>query len=213
MKTPFFLLLLLYASMGSAQNLRCDSTFMRGDTLICFERNSISKRLSKYTYSLRGQELFAQVIRRKKDGALHIRTTRRAKAFSDNHGPAWIYYPSGKLKIFWNYVDDEVSGRVLSFYEDGKPKCQCEYLEGKRHGEQWQYYANGQLHMRAHARRGQVMDVYEYYDENGRALEVGTLKNGTGTLYIYDATGRRTKEITFVDGKRKGSKRVNENKF
>lgn len=205
---PLLTLFLLCLLTGLGAQSRCDSTFKLGDTTVCIDRNSINKRIVTWKYYLAGKPVLIQGRRYYKDGRLEVRTRRDDYEFTGWHGPAWAYYPSGKLMKSWTYVEGKIEGPWLSFYENGKPQCQCYFKNNKREGSQQVYHENGQLRVRWHAERSRILDVSEYYDETGRPLEIGTLKNGTGVLYDYDVKGRRTKETTFRDGKKKRVKKL-----
>ena len=44
------------------------------------------------------------------------------------------------------------------------------------------------------------MEVISNFTKDGRKNDPGTLKNGTGTLRLYDPDGKLTETVEYVDG-------------
>ncbi|QGY44732.1 hypothetical protein GM418_13960 [Maribellus comscasis] len=145
------------------------------------------------------------------------------------------YYPEGQLEI--KYTDSIVSNQELkfmqAFFENGNLEQTGFYTkEDVRCGEWIDYYSNGQIEIIGNYELGNRNGFFEYYFENGQLWteceykngllwnvksnfnskgekrEKGTLKNGTGTFYIYDMDGKLTDIIEFKKGEtitKKGS--------
>ena len=55
---------------------------------------------------------------------------------------------------------------------------------------------------------GRLMNVLLLQDDKGNPLEHGSLKDGNGTLYIYDEIGNKTKERRYKDCHPHGKKEI-----
>lgn len=102
-----------------------------------------------------------------------------------------------------------MDGHNLTYYEDGKRQCVCNYKNGKQDGEQHVFYKNGQLYSNTLWEEGRLLEVKSLFNEQGEALEIGTLKNGNGDLFEYDKAGRKIGIRTFKNGKPGKKKRLN----
>lgn len=58
--------------------------------------------------------------------------------------------------------------------------------QGKITGEQVYYYKNGQIIQKILMNEGKYMQILECYDLNGKPAKRGTLKNGNGTVLLYN---------------------------
>lgn len=126
-------------------------------------------------------------------------------------GIAEYYHPNGKIlgsDVFRNgdflrpedYFDENGtlilsngSGIHLQYYANGKINTKISYLDYCRNGKAQWYFSNGQLkqeaiykYSEAHKPFGLRWEIVSSFDESGKPLEKGTLKEGNGTWISYD---------------------------
>jgi antitoxin component YwqK of YwqJK toxin-antitoxin module len=205
MKKSLLPLLFLLAFCNAARtqdtdkySRKCDSTFMRGDTLVC--RRKVSDDFSVLKYYKNNKKLFVKTFRKEKNGDIEI-VEHKKGALSKNHGEALILWPNGKIKARTWFVNGKQNGPSLSYYEDGKRQCVCRYKNGKRDGEQFIFWQTGQLYWNAVYEEGGLKEIKGFFDPLGSPLETGTFKDGNGTLFEYDDAGRKIGFWTYKDGK------------
>ena len=211
MKLPTLLAFCLFLSAPlSAQNDKnmprsCDSTFVRGDTVVCVKH--YGKKATMLKYYKDGNLLFSKNFRKLKNGEVNI-DTRRKGLFSKSEGEAVLLYASGRLKARTWFTNGKMDGPNLSYYEDGARQCVCRYKKGKRDGEQFTFYPNGQLQWNAVYEEGRLKTVKGYFFDSGEPAEVGTFQDGNGDLFIYDAAGQKAGVETYKNGKVKKRKKI-----
>lgn len=69
-----------------------------------------------------------------------------------------------------------------------------------RNGNDTIFHKNGQIWTIREIKRGQIWTVFVNYNSSGVEMEKGTLKNGNGTLYLYDEKGKLETIHTFKEG-------------
>ncbi|MBP6828453.1 MAG: hypothetical protein KA165_17940 [Saprospiraceae bacterium] len=211
MKLPVLLVLcLLLSATLSAQNDKnmprgCDSTFVRGDTVVCVKH--YGKKATMLKYYKDGNLLFSKNFRKLKNGEVNIITYRKG-LFSKKEGEAVLLYASGRLKARTWLTSGKMDGPNLSYYENGARQCVCRYKKGKRDGEQFTFYPNGQLQWNAVYEEGRLKTVKGYFFDSGEPAEVGTFQDGNGDLFIYDAAGQKAGVETYKNGKVKKIKKI-----
>jgi|GEM_PF-6983463 hypothetical protein len=84
--------------------------------------------------------------------------------------------------------DEDVFIRKL-FYANGMLWIIEHYKNGKHEGVMTFYHQNGNLWGERIYKNGVSFTVLSNYDKDGDPVEKGTLKEGNGTLYIYDFDG------------------------
>ncbi len=139
----------------------------------------------------------------------------------------WKYFDNGNLESVELYQRDElVEWRY--YYESGQLKEVRQYYKKRTRTGEWKYYyKSGQLRLLAHYNdeipqgefklyheNGQLYktQIWEYYkklmkvnscfDAKGNALNIGTLKNGTGTVNEYNAKGELINTVEYIEGKK-----------
>lgn len=103
------------------------------------------------------------------------------------------------------------------FCEDGKKNCKTmlryawypggqllaigHYYKSQPNGSYYYYYSNGQMRQHAYYEKGKFMEVLAYYDQNGNAVDAGTLCNGEGIANVYSVDGVLIQIKSFSNGK------------
>lgn len=147
-----------------------------------------------------------------------------------NFNQAYIkeFYLDGKLKS--EYMANKrsaIEGNYRTYYQNGNPECDCQHINGRREGIQNHHYENGQTkslgNYKNDKREGRINFYYEngqlkkevvykngipwetlsYLDVSGNPIEKGTLKDGSGTYYIYDNKGKLERVELYKNGKLK----------
>lgn len=104
------------------------------------------------------------------------------------HGEKVIYFvpeelsdKSVKISAKMNYVNGELEGEYLEFFDVGVPKVKGNYVKNKRHG------------------------VWEEYQPNGKLLSFSRYKNGVkhGWCMAYDENGKEINRVYFFQGQMK----------
>lgn len=90
----------------------------------------------------------------------------------------------GKVEV----KDEEVFINKF-FYENGMISSIARYKDGKYHGMMLFYHQNGKLWSERIYSNGIPYTVVSNYNSYGSPVEKGTLKEGNGSLYIYNPNG------------------------
>ena len=85
----------------------------------------------------------------------------------DIHGQCIEYYENGNIKSTYNYVDGEKNGRCVSYYESGEIDWESHYVDGKKHGKCICYYElTGTKEWECYYEDGEMHGEYIEYHEN-----------------------------------------------
>ena len=71
------------------------------------------------------------------------------------------------------------------YYETGEVKCTQELMDGQRHGSEKFYFKNGILKYDVYYIGDQPWGVFEGHSIDGKELNLGTLRFGTGSFNMY----------------------------
>jgi antitoxin component YwqK of YwqJK toxin-antitoxin module len=125
------------------------------------------------------------------------------KGIVENHkqGKTWIrYYKSGKID--WTENRKNGKGIVRKYYENGKPKEICNWLNEVQHGLCEFFYENGNKEQVSNWVDGKREGKFETWFENGQKECEYFFKDGKldGICRYYDENGKLTKEASFKNG-------------
>lgn len=133
--------------------------------------------------------------------------------YTDNNisGISSHYYKNGKIFSEEIYQGDTLNGISKEYYENGVLKIK-KYMKGKNIDSVYlSYYDNGSLWGHLVYKNGTIYNVVSYLARDGKPLNSGTLKDGTGTMRFYDLEGTIKSEETYtnllLDGHAKYSKK------
>jgi antitoxin component YwqK of YwqJK toxin-antitoxin module len=110
------------------------------------------------------------------------------------NGKAETYYQNGKLHSTFNYENDTLSGTFMLYSENGTLHEQKTYWKGKIDGSSTIYHSNGKVWTTRFYVNGLLWNVQVNKDMNGKSRDIGTIKDGTGTVIRYD----ENEKIIFV---------------
>ena len=116
-------------------------------------------------------------------------------------GFAKEYYENGVLKEQLTIINGEASGPAKRFYENGILKEEVTLQNGKLHKIRKYYYPNGKLWIEQEYNQGLPWTVIANYDDKGNKKNAGTLKNGNGTLLLYNEDGTVRETLNYINGK------------
>ncbi len=112
------------------------------------------------------------------------------------------YYKNGQLKELRQYHKKRIrTGEWKYYYKSGELRRITHYNNGIPEGEFKLYHKNGQLYKTQVWRHyKKLIEIIACFDEKGNVLDKGTLKNGTGIVYEYNAKGELLNSIEYVKG-------------
>jgi hypothetical protein len=107
------------------------------------------------------------------------------------------YLEGGQLKYTGYFINNETPYGIWTYYyENGK----VESINNKINGNYKYYFDNGQLCFESIYKNEKLMEVISNYTKDGKRNNPGTIKNGTGTLNLYEPDGKLRETIEYVDG-------------
>lgn len=94
------------------------------------------------------------------------------------HGPMRLWWPSGALMREVHFERGAETGRLASFFEDGRPELETRQREGKVEGRFVLWHKNGQKARDMTYEAGRPHGWATYWDESGRLLSRGAWADG-----------------------------------
>jgi antitoxin component YwqK of YwqJK toxin-antitoxin module len=113
------------------------------------------------------------------------------------------FYLDGRLKIDAITVNGKKQGKYRTYYQNGYQQCDCNYNYGKQDSISVMYFENGQIWTERIYKNGKIWTVLSNFDKKGNTLDKGTLKDGNGTLNVYDENAKLEEIQYFKNGKLK----------
>ncbi|WP_075341304.1 toxin-antitoxin system YwqK family antitoxin [Tenacibaculum agarivorans] len=139
------------------------------------------------------------------------------------------FYEEGKIKSEKLFHGSKQEGVHRTFYKNGNIDSEKMYHEGYETGVHKEFFENGNLALitlynedgyRSNVKEyynlpelkkqlkiemqfdedGYILNIPQYFDIKGGKLDVGTLKDGTGTLKYYDKNNKVIKVEKFIEG-------------
>jgi len=107
---------------------------------------------------------------------------------------------AGKIKISGFYKDTIPYGNWKEYYPDGTLQSEYSYVNGKKNGSLKYFHSNGKLWTERIYKDGKPWEAVSNFDAAGKPKEKGSLKNGNGTIKMYDEQGTFMAEITYLNG-------------
>jgi antitoxin component YwqK of YwqJK toxin-antitoxin module len=112
------------------------------------------------------------------------------------------FYVGGRLKQTGFYSMDTIrQGKWTNYYPNEKVESITNYVDGLKDGYFKSYHDNGQLWTVVLYSKNKTMEILSNYDRNGNPQHKGTLKNGRGTIILYDENGEKKNIERYKDGK------------
>ena len=112
-----------------------------------------------------------------------------------------IYNEKGNVLSTTFLKDNRQHGIQKNYHINGNVASNGFYKKGNIEGATSHFFINQQLHRKVEYKNGKVFNIVAFYDLKGNKINHGTLKNGYGTLKIYDLETGDLKEVaTYEDG-------------
>lgn len=171
----------------NSKPVHCDYWFY-SDTTYGYRRyylNSLPKHKSIYKeFYKNGQPMIDCEMRKRK-----------------RNGYFKTYYPNGNMMCDCNFKAGKRDSINRSYYENGRIASYQYYNNGKLNDSVTYYHENGKLWTVQVYQNGLLLNVVNNFDNRGMLKDIGTLKDGNGTLLIYDENGRLTKTEYYKNGR------------
>lgn len=103
-------------------------------------------------------------------------------------------------------IEDRKTGivKVLHFNDHKMVYAIYHYKNQKLHGITTKYCENGRVKSRVVFDQDKIVAILDYYNETGKALNIGELRKRAGYLYRFDCDGRLIESGPIVNGFRNG---------
>ncbi|MFZ4773270.1 MAG: toxin-antitoxin system YwqK family antitoxin [Chlamydiia bacterium] len=113
-------------------------------------------------------------------------------------GEEWFFHLNGKpkLKVVWE--NDQIHGVVQSWYDNGMVESERMYGQNKKEGSAFAWYQDGDR-MLIEEYENDLLINGRYY-KKGDQEPVSRVKEGDGTVTLYDAKGNFLKKIVYKKG-------------
>jgi len=108
---------------------------------------------------------------------------------------------SGFIKESGYLIHDTVyDGKITIFFPNGKIQSIINYKSGVMEGEEKYFFDNGQLWSTRIIKNGVAWTIINNYNKKGEKMDGGTLKDGNGTLILYDEKGKLVEIENYKNG-------------
>lgn len=116
-------------------------------------------------------------------------------------------YSNGKTELEHSFVNGIKDSSYIAYYSNGNIQEKFNYKMGKEDGLYQYFHENGQLWVEKVYENGLLIDVKGNYSKNGKSRDVGTLKNGNGTVIHYTEDDKIYLIVTFKNGLKESEKK------
>jgi len=112
-----------------------------------------------------------------------------------------MYSPKNKISVIMNYSDGVLDGDYFYYCEDSDFILEKgNYVNGKLQGEIVHYYCNDSIKYSIQYGNDKIWNALLIKSKDGVDLDKGTLLNGNGTIFKYNAYGTLTKKYNIKEG-------------
>jgi antitoxin component YwqK of YwqJK toxin-antitoxin module len=116
------------------------------------------------------------------------------------HGIFRSYNEAGIVVLERTYKLGVLEGPSHYFYDDGKRMMTETFVKGQSNGKRIRYHRNGQIAGEVLIRDDKPWTALSCFDLQGKEKKKGTLKNGTGSLKLYNDAGQLIAIEFYQDG-------------
>ncbi|GGB24356.1 toxin-antitoxin system YwqK family antitoxin [Puia dinghuensis] len=110
------------------------------------------------------------------------------------------YSPPDTLEREITFVNNAPNGAAKVFYPSGIVKDEVTLKDGALIGIRRYYYPSGKIWSEAEYKNGKPWTAIANYTADGQKRNPGTLKNGNGTMILYDDDGTVRQTLRFIEG-------------
>jgi len=117
-----------------------------------------------------------------------------------------FYYPNGKLRSFYEFLEGELHGISLSYFESGNLRSESFYEHGAQDSSSYGLHDSGNLWYRVNYEDGDRIGSQEEWYDNGQASSTWTFVDGQpqGKQFGWFENGQMMYVRAFDQGKEKG---------
>lgn len=119
-----------------------------------------------------------------------------------------LYYLSGEIFATKQYKNNLETGTHTFFYLNGIINQKTKYDMGKKNGIRQYYHKNGQLWTEEIFNNDLLLNVKANYTQNGKLRDKGSIKDGNGTVKLYNDKGKIYTIITYKKGLKINEKKL-----
>lgn len=95
------------------------------------------------------------------------------------HGPYRVYYPSGKIELTADYVNNVMEGEVKKYYETGELMETVTFQDNEENGPFKEYYTNGNLKTEGFYMKGDnEHGLLKMFNEAGELVKTMNCQHG-----------------------------------
>ena len=180
-----------------------------------------SKRTGKWTYYTIEDKTYKKILQKEvnyidgfSDGAFKYFFTSGNIALKGNNNRSInertieLYYLSGEIFATQHYKNKLKTGTQKFFYRNGVIHQKHNYNKGKKNGVQYYYHKNGQLWTEQIFNNDLLLNIKANYTQNGKLRDKGTIKDGNGTVKLYNEEGKVRTIITYKNGLKINEKKL-----
>lgn len=110
------------------------------------------------------------------------------------------YSTSGKIESETSFINEIPNGGAKKFYETGVLMDEVNLKNGELDGPRKYFYPSGALWIEYVYKDGRPWDIVANYDRNGNKRDPGTLKNGNGTIILYNDNDTPRETLRYQNG-------------
>ena len=136
---------------------------------------------------------------------------REYSSKKDNNYIYTEFFKDGNIKLKQNFINDKPDGSSKYFDDEGYLQMERKYIKGilsseynyklgKLNGSEKIYHSNGQLWTERILADGKPWQVVSNFDSTGKPMDAGTLKEGYGTIKLYDKNGNLLETRSYKEG-------------
>ncbi|MBI6117690.1 toxin-antitoxin system YwqK family antitoxin [Salegentibacter maritimus] len=118
----------------------------------------------------------------------------------EENGEWKYYYKNGQIRQIGKFKDGKQDGKWIFFHPNGNRQGIGVLVKGKRIGKWQWYHENGNPFTERLWENGSLKEIIFSYDGSGNELDKGTLKNGNGSMKLYDIDGKLLDVINYRNG-------------
>ncbi|KAI9452622.1 hypothetical protein F5148DRAFT_1289541 [Russula earlei] len=110
------------------------------------------------------------------------------------------YAQNGKISQQTSFINKVPNGPAKRYYPDGTIQDEVILKDGEPDGLRRYYYPSGKIWVEQEMRNGSPWTVIANYTEAGIKRDPGTLKEGNGTVKLYNDDGTLRETILYKNG-------------
>lgn len=122
-------------------------------------------------------------------------------------GQTTRWYYNGIMESVTHYVKGTKNGPSVTWDENGSKIAEETYQDDMLHGPYFVWHPNGNLRISGFFDHGLFDSTWFYYDEYGMKVGEGVFRKGSGVQKGLSPSGKRMREINYVDNQKHGEER------